>query len=481
MTVTPYRYELLQNQRDLYHLISTIQQTTSTKTTHQIISFSLEIDAIDPLVALQKLIQPHQPFFYFETPNTSQQHHNSGGKIALAAIGATAAFNLPASHRFQTVQDFIQRTLSRITCIGNSNHSLAGPHFLCGFTFFEDDTSTSAAFPPATVFLPTWQIASANQRSTLVMNLPLHADASLDVVVDETWAMVRRLQSLRYERLILIPEKATNLKVEPLISPERFQRSVRSTLRLLHAKTLQKVVLANAVDVVSPQSFQPIHSLQNLRRFYPDCHIFALGNGRGQQFLGASPERLVSLHDRQLMTDALAGSASRGKTPWEDAHLAETLRQSHKEQYEHAVVAKFITQQLQHLGLEPEAAPQQLRQLANIQHLHTPIAASVPSSLHLLDIVAQLHPTPAVAGLPRTKACEVIRQVESFERSLYAAPIGWIDHRGNGEFVVGIRSAMLDGCHARLFAGAGIVAQSNPQQELAEVQLKLRALLPALV
>jgi menaquinone-specific isochorismate synthase len=102
-------------------------------------------------------------------------------------------------------------------------------------------------------------------------------------------------------------------------------------------------------------------------------------------------------------------------------------------------------------------------------------------AIHPLDLVAALHPTPAVAGLPRDEAWRQIRRCEPFERSLYAAPLGWIDEQGNCEFVVGIRSALIDGDRARLFAGAGIIAGSQPDKELAEIQLKLQAMLAALV
>ena len=122
-----------------------------------------------------------------------------------------------------------------------------------------------------------------------------------------------------------------------------------------------------------------------------------------------------------------------------------------------------------------------LLQLSNIQHLWTPIRAAVPANIHPLEIVACLHPTPAVAGAPRTVACEEIRRYETFDRALYAAPLGWIDSRGNSEFVVGIRSALIEGCQARLYAGAGIVAGSDPNKELAEIQMKFQALLNTLV
>jgi menaquinone-specific isochorismate synthase len=221
--------------------------------------------------------------------------------------------------------------------------------------------------------------------------------------------------------------------------------------------------------------------LHNLRTLYPDCYIFSLSNGSDQYFLGASPERLVSLQKQLLSTDALAGTAPRGKTTREDAQLANRLLTSPKEMHEHQVVIDFLTRKLTQLGLSPEPFPLRLRQLSNLQHLHTPIRALVPAQVHLLDIVAALHPTPAVAGMPREVTCAEIDRLEPFARSLYAGPIGWVNYQGDGEFAVGIRSALVAGCLARLFAGAGIVQGSDPERELAEVQLKLQALMAALV
>ena len=183
------------------------------------------------------------------------------------------------------------------------------------------------------------------------------------------------------------------------------------------------------------------------------------------------------------MTDALAGTAPRGATPTADAALGQTLLRSEKERYEHRVVVEFIVGQLRSLGLNPQyAAAPQLLQLLHIQHLHTPISAVLdPHQVSPLDILAKLHPTPAVAGVPRQAACHLISQYETFDRGLYAAPLGWIDTDGNSEFIVGIRSALINGCKARLYAGAGIVAASQPAKELAEIKLKLQTLLNALV
>ena len=118
--------------------------------------------------------------------------------------------------------------------------------------------------------------------------------------------------------------------------------------------------------------------------------------------------------------------------------------------------------------------------LANVQHLHLPISATLPAGVHILDLVARLHPTPAVGGSPRAAALAALARLETFARGLYAGPQGWVDHRGGGEFFVGIRSALVDGCTATVYAGAGIVAGSTPEKEFAETELKFKALIEAL-
>jgi menaquinone-specific isochorismate synthase len=257
---------------------------------------------------------------------------------------------------------------------------------------------------------------------------------------------------------------------------------VQNALEAIRASYFHKIVLSHAIDIRSPQAVNWASSLNNLRHLNPDCYIFSTSNGQGQVFIGASPERLLSLHNSKLIADALAGSAPRGMTELEDAQYARHLLRSKKELHEHQIVIDFIQQQLLGLGLKPQrtSAQPRLLQLPNIQHLRTPIQATVPEHVHLLKILADLHPTPAVAGTPREVSCQEIRRFESFERGLYAAPLGWVDYQGNGEFVVGIRSALIDGCHARLYAGAGIVAGSDPDQELVEINLKFQALLKAL-
>jgi menaquinone-specific isochorismate synthase len=144
-------------------------------------------------------------------------------------------------------------------------------------------------------------------------------------------------------------------------------------------------------------------------------------------------------------------------------------------------VLDSIRRRLAPLGLSLEFPEEpSLRKLANVQHLHTPVRARLPETVRPLDVLARLHPTPAVGGSPREAAVARIRALEGFPRGLYAGALGWLNARGGGEFFVGLRSALVDGATAKLFAGAGIVAGSSPDVELAETELKFRAMQDAL-
>ncbi|WP_416673895.1 isochorismate synthase [Egbenema bharatensis] len=463
--------DFFQDRKKLYQFLDFCRQKSIAECHPKIVSISLEIDAIDPLIALYNLVQPDQCHFYFENRECDR---------AIAAIGAVRSVQLHGAQRFSRAQLFIQDCLNHLI----SNHSseyVVAPQFFCSFTFFDQAVESHQPFPPATIFLPQWQISCWQSECVVITNLIVDSDTEIDHLSETIWQEFQAIQRQQYHPFLFSSPLQPIFNWE-INNPHDFQKTVISALESIQRRQLEKLVLANAVDVVSPLPFQWGHSLHNLRQVYPDCYVFSVSNGKGQYFIGASPERLLSVQNQRLVTDALAGSAPRGRSREEDDALAKRLLESDKERREHQVVVDFITQQLAQFGLKIHLANEPtLLRLSNIQHLHTPMRTTLPNTIHPLELLAQLHPTPAVAGLPRDIACEQIRHYESFCRSLYAAPLGWVDAQGNAEFIVGIRSALLDGHCARLYAGAGIVAGSDPQREMAEVQLKLQALLRALV
>ena len=242
---------------------------------------------------------------------------------------------------------------------------------------------------------------------------------------------------------------------------------------------LRKVVLATALSVDLADEIDVPGVLERLRRTYPNCYRFLVQPTDEAAFFGPPPERLVKLTGDRVETEALAGSVPRGETPEEDADHAQSLLESEKLQHEQRLVVDAIMDQLEPLG-DPAEGEQGVRKLTNIQHLQTPIEATLSGDEHVLTIVEALHPTPAVGGLPPGRAWEVIRDTETFERGWYAAPVGWFDSDGDGEFAVGIRSGVVGGRRATLFAGNGIVADSDPDEEWDEVKHKYRPILDEL-
>ena len=471
MTVLPCRSNFFVKNKDLYHFLLNVQENCRNHNCRQIVSISLDIDWVDPLVVLDKLTQANDINFYFE---------NQAKGEAIAAIDTVTKLEIDGKDRFNQAEYFIKSCLKNIINFGNNQPSFAEPHFFCYFSFFDYNSQIDYPFPSATVFLPRWQISVKNKRCILVNNIIIKASTNVENILQNLQDKIVQIQSLEYTSANL-EQLPTKFSKQSVTNAQDFKRAVGSAVEKIRSSHLSKIVLANALDVKSNHNFNLFKSLNNLRQIHPNCYIFSTSNGKGQNFIGASPERLISINNQELISDALAGSAPRGKTPAEDAANANRLLNSIKERHEHSLVIDFITQRLTQLGLLPQVLAPRLRQLSNIQHLWTPITAKVTANVHPLQIVSQLHPTPAVAGATRDFACAEIRRYESFERGLYAAPLGWVDASGNCEFIVGIRSALIDGDRARLYAGAGIVAGSDPEKEFAEVQLKLQALLKALV
>jgi menaquinone-specific isochorismate synthase len=433
------------------------------------VSISIAVDALDPLAVLESIFEPGEPHFYAERPDIGS---------AIAGAETAAAFESTGPGRFEAVQRWIDGMLQDTIAVGDVSAPFGGPHFFTGFAF-ADEVEAGEPFAAARVFVPRWQVARAGAVTTAVANFLVPPDAELNALAERVWRAHRKFGGFRYRETL-----PTEPSVEAIFQVREagdYRAVVAKAVARIEAGEFTKIVLARAQEFGSDQPLHPLRVLNGLRQRFPDCYAFSLANGKGQSFIGASPERLVRVSKGVLETEALAGSIRRGAGASEDAALAGTLLRSEKDRREHQHVLAAITARLEHLGLAPEyAAEPGLRRLANVQHLHTPIRAALPEHVRLLAVLAALHPTPAVGGAPLAAAVAAIRGLENFPRGLYAGAIGWSNARGGGEFFVGLRSALVDGGMARVYAGAGIVAGSTPEKEFAETELKFKAMLEAL-
>jgi menaquinone-specific isochorismate synthase len=435
----------------------------------KLVSISIAVDALDPLAVLESIFEPGEPHFYAERPDIGS---------AIAGAETAAAFESTGPGRFEAVQRWIDAMLQDTIAVGDVSAPFGGPHFFTGFAF-ADEVEAGEPFAAARVFVPRWQVARAGAVTTAVANFLVPPDADLNALAERVWRAHRKFGGFRYRETPLTEPSAE--AIFQVREAGDYRAVVAKAVARIDAGEFTKIVLARAQEFASDQPLHPLRVLNGLRQRFPDCYAFSLANGRGQSFIGASPERLVRVSKGVLETEALAGSIRRGAGASEDAALAGTLLRSEKDRREHQHVLAAITARLEHLGLAPEyAAEPGLRRLANVQHLHTPIRATLPENVRLLAVLAVLHPTPAVGGSPLAAVLPAIRGLESFPRGLYAGAIGWSNARGGGEFFVGLRSALVDGGTARVYAGAGIVAGSTPEKEFAETELKFKAMLEAL-
>ncbi|MDP3070288.1 MAG: isochorismate synthase [Opitutaceae bacterium] len=434
----------------------------------KLVSISLTVEALDPLAVLESIFEPGEPHFYAERPAIG---------TAIAGAEIACAHEARGPGRFASVQHWMSETLAHTIAVGDVNAPLGGPHFFASFAF-HDEVEPGEPFPAAYAFVPRWQVARAGATTTAVANLLVTPDADLEALAQRVWRAHGKFR--RFDFADTIAEAGAPLVFRRTEASD-YHAAVAQAIARIEAGEFKKIVLARAQELTADQPLHPLRMLNGLRQRFPDCYSFSFAQGRGPSFIGASPERLVRVSQGRLETEALAGSIRRGAGASEDAALAAALLRSEKDCREHRDVLDDIVARLAPLGLQPQfPAHPQVRCFANVQHLHTPVQAALPASVRLLDVLAAMHPTPAVGGTPRAAAVARIRELEGFPRGLYAGALGWLNARGGGEFFVGIRSAVVEGERARVFAGAGIVAGSTPEKEFAETELKFKAMLDAL-
>jgi len=257
---------------------------------------------------------------------------------------------------------------------------------------------------------------------------------------------------------------------------------VESAVRAIQAGRFDKVVVAREVLATANRALHVPTVLRRLRSLYPACTVVGAPVAGGQ-FVAASPEVLVSRAGSSVVSHPLAGTIPRSGDPHADQALADGLLASPKDRAEHDWVVRDVVDGLQPWcsSLDVPETPS-IVSLRNVSHLGTLVTGTlVVDAPSALGLAAVLHPTAAVGGTPREAALAWLAAHERLERGPYAAPVGWVDARGDGEWVVGIRSAVIDGPRARMFAGVGVVEGSDPAAELAETQFKLQALLAAVV
>ena len=444
----------------------------STEPGRVLVSATVELeDDLDAAAAVFASRLASDRWFCWEQPDAD---------FALAGLGSAHEVVSRGPERFEDVGATCAEIMHRRLADEPADlPSGAGPVWVGGFAFAADGAAIPewSSFPPALASLPELSIVRVRGRCLLTL-------AAVVGPSDGENALRRlesRLGSLREAELpMLDPHPTGDVAIRSAQPPERYEAAVAAARARIHAGELEKTVLAREVTVDAPAAHDPAALHGALRELFPACFCFCVGSPQGA-FCGASPELLVRRRGAGAATVALAGSARRSADPSVDDHLGEQLLRSAKERSEHAIVARRIERALRPHSVWVEAAPEPgLVKVANVQHMATPIRAQLADPRSAIELAGLLHPTPAVGGEPRAPALAAIEEHERMDRGWYAGPVGWMDAAEDGEFCVALRSALLRDRRAHLYAGAGIVADSDPAAELDETEVKLGAILPLL-
>jgi len=394
----------------------------------------------------------------------------------VVGCGETATLTAAGPDRFAAVRRGAEALFASLDLSGSTRvPAAAQPRLLGGFAFHDEPAPGAPwnGFPGAEFVLPRVQLTRAAGRTWLALT----ADADeADSLAADLADVERRLAATSTTGSP--PPGITAVGRDPDRAGWRSQ--VEAATDRIAAGDLEKVVLAQTLSARLRGAFRLEDALARLGDTYPSCYRFAVDPGLGAAFFGATPERLVRRRGDRVATDALAGSIGRGGSAAADDRLAAALEASEKVRREHAVVVDEIRRGLEGVGAEVTLGDRTVRKLSNVQHLDTPVSARLREPTHVLDLVEALHPTPAVGGRPPAAAGRFIADVEPFDRGWYAAPVGWFDAAGDGTFAVAIRSAVATADRVTLFAGNGIVADSDPDEEWDELQLKYRPILDQL-
>ncbi|MEH7254963.1 isochorismate synthase [Neobacillus niacini] len=383
-----------------------------------------------------------------------------------------------ATDRFFHVEEEWKNFLKDSLIFNPFHENGLGPVMFGGFSFdpLKAKTTLWSKYADSLFHIPKYMLTIVKGQTFLTTNIvctPNDDFTLFEKVIKERMQLLSSLeQDFNHNRAKLLHTKE--------IAPLQWKQSVDDVAKGLKTGSLKKVVLARELRLVFDKQIHSEMILENLYNQQRESFIFVF-ESNGDCFIGATPERLVKKQGNSVFSTCLAGSIKRGETAAEDESLGQSLLNDQKNLIEHGFVVEMIKAALEE-SCEEIILPDkpQLMKIRDIQHLYTPVIGKCQKDASLLLLVERLHPTPALGGLPKQEAVEKIREVEELDRGFYAAPLGWVDYQGNGEFAVSIRSGLIQGKEASLFAGCGVVADSDSESEYLETSLKFTPMLRAL-
>ncbi|PJB00219.1 MAG: hypothetical protein CO128_01095 [Ignavibacteriales bacterium CG_4_9_14_3_um_filter_30_11] len=352
------------------------------------------------------------------------------------------------------------------------------PLIVGGMKFFAKSNSELwNDFKDSNWFIPKFLFIKKNNFTGLVFNTFLKSIKDFDKYIFKVKNELEKIIITNNVNDIPVDANSTILNPNGKADKENWIGKVKNILELIRKNEIQKVVLSRNLSLKLNNRPNWKFIYKNLTTNYPTCHFFIYHNNNSF-FFGSTPERLAKFSNGFVEVDALAGSTPRGRDEKEDSIFADNLLNSKKNLAEHNFVIDHITETIRDITDELEIKNKySIKKLKNIQHLHSRISGRLKNGFTAFDILMNLYPTPAICGVSRDKAFSVINEFENYDRGMYSGVIGWFNFNNEGEFTVALRSALTDEKNLTVFAGSGIVANSNPNTEFEETEIKLKAIL----
>jgi menaquinone-specific isochorismate synthase len=428
--------------------------------------YSLSVNLhLDQVPAIPQLTAP---FLIWGRPD--RNHYRIG-------LGTTLQYKTSGKERFLKLQCYFDKIRSNWhhDCLTELPYQ---PGAFCAFAFDEDDTMSGPwkEIANTMITIPELLLEFSEGRYTLTLSCQTSQLQTREKLIKHWLTQATILLQSVTTKDNFVESKNTLYRTQGGPTNYDWMISVENAKTAIDDNQLAKVVAARHVHIQGTHAFNETAILKRLAKNYPSCYLLGISLG-SKTLVAATPEQLIAINNGTISCDALGGTGKRGDDTRQDNLFAHRLLQDTKTRHEHQLVVDHLHQRLSdisaHLSIPDNPT---VLSLGQMQHLWTPIKAQCRPGISLFELAASLHPTPAVAGTPVEEAKQWIEQNEPFNRGWYSGGVGWIQADGNGELAVLLRAALLSDNNAELYAGAGIVADSDPRAELDETELKLRSI-----
>ena len=438
------------------------------KSSNPVVSFALKIDEIDFSGKIDYLIKYYEKSFYFEKPD---ENFSFLGVDEIISITENGDKRFAATDK--KIKELKQSFINNWDTISLKNK----PLFVGGMKFsVEHPDDDWKDFNDSIWSVPELLILRNKEDFFIFFNFIYNNTLSEANLIEKFKSKLENIIKPQEDK------KSEDIKIHKLDgnSPKdkkKWKNLVNSCLDNIFSSKVEKIVISRKIEMLLSRELNLNHVINHFKENYPECYLFIFHRGKSS-FLGATPERLVKFCEGTLKIEALAGSASRGKTEEEDLLLEKNLLNNEKDIKEHDYVVDHIEDsisgQVEDFTIEKKHS---IKKLNNIQHISTFITAKMNSNNTPMNIIKELFPTPAVCGFPKEVSLNLIKKLENHYRGLYSGIIGWFNFNDEGEFAVAIRSALTYGNKLIAFAGCGIVEKSDPDLEYEETELKFKPIL----